>query len=116
MGEVWSMDAVMKNKSTTIYGNCVALAESPLQENLIYVGTDDGLIQITENAGASWTKIDKFPGVPATTYVNDIVASQHSANVVYATFNNHKRGDFKPYILKSSDKGKSWKAIQGNLP
>lgn len=116
MGKVWSMDAVMKNMSTTIYGNCVALDESPIQENLIYVGTDDGLIQITENGGTSWTKMAKFPGIPETTYVNDIVASQHNANVVYATFNNHKRGDFKPYILKSSDKGKSWSAIQGNLP
>ncbi len=116
MGKVWSMDAVMKSRSTTIYGNCVALDESPIQENLIYVGTDDGLIQITENAGTSWTKVAKFPGIPEMTYVNDIVASQHSANVVYATFNNHKRGDFKPYILKSSDKGKSWTSIQGNLP
>lgn len=116
MGRVWGVDAVMKNKSTSIYGNTVALDESPLKENLIYVGTDDGLIQVTENAGDSWTKYASFPGVPDRTYVNMIIASQHDANTVYAAFNNHKNGDFKPYILKSTDKGASWKSISGNLP
>jgi len=116
MDKVWSMDAVMKNRSTSIYGNLVALDESPLKEGLLYVGTDDGLFHITENAGESWSKISSFTGVPEVTYVNDIVASQHNVNIVYAVFNNHKRGDFKPYITKSSDKGKSWKAIQGDLP
>ena len=56
MGRIQSSDAVMKNKSTTMYGNIVALDESPLQENLLYVGTDDGLIQVSENQGDSWTK------------------------------------------------------------
>ncbi|MBL4754984.1 MAG: glycosyl hydrolase [Flavobacteriales bacterium] len=116
MGQVWSMDAVMKNKSTTVYGNIVAFDESPKQEGLLYVGTDDGLLQVSDNGGSNWIKYDKFPGVPETTYVNDIVTSQHEANTVYVAFNNHKRGDFKPYILKSTDKGKSWTAIQGNLP
>lgn len=116
MGRVQSVDAVMKNKSTTIYGNIVALEESPLQENLIYVGTDDGLIQVTEDAGKNWRKVASFPGVPSKTYVNAIVCSQHDANVVYAVFNNHKNGDFKPYILKSADKGATWKAIASNLP
>ena len=116
MGKVWSMDAVMKSKSTTIYGNIVAFDESSKQEDLLYVGTDDGLLQVSDNGGTTWIKYDKFPGVPETTYVNDIVTSQHNANTVYVAFNNHKRGDFKPYILKSTDKGKSWTAIQGNLP
>ncbi|MCZ6899273.1 MAG: glycosyl hydrolase, partial [Bacteroidetes bacterium] len=116
MGRVWSVDAVAKNNSTSIYGNIVVLAESPLQEDLIYVGTDDGLIQITENGGQSWTRIEKFPGVPDRTYINAIWASQHNANVVYAAFNNHKNGDFKPYILKSSNKGRSWASINGDLP
>ncbi|GAB4249335.1 MAG: hypothetical protein Kow0079_01920 [Vicingaceae bacterium] len=116
MGQVWSMDAVMKNKSTTIYGNIVALDESPVKKGLIYVGTDDGLIQVTENDGEKWTKYEVFPGVPELTYVNMLLASQHNENVVYAVFNNHKRGDFKPYILKSNDKGKTWTSIVGNLP
>ncbi|MGB0431826.1 MAG: VPS10 domain-containing protein, partial [Bacteroidia bacterium] len=116
MGKVWSVDAVMKNKSTTIYGNIVALDESPLQEGLLYVGTDDGLIQVSENGGESWTQINKIKGVPETTYVNMLLASPTNKNVVYAVFNNHKRGDFNPYIFKSADKGQSWKNITGNLP
>ena len=116
MGRVQSADAVMKNKSTTMYGNIVALDESPKQEGLVYIGTDDGLIQVTEDNGANWRKISTFVGVPKNTYVNAIVTSKHDANVVYAVFNNHKQGDFKPYILKSSDKGKTWAPIQNNLP
>lgn len=116
MGHVQSVDAVMKNKSTTIYGNIVALDESPLQEGLIYVGTDDGLIQITENNGESWKKLNSFPGIPKNTYVNALVCSKHDANTVFAVFNNHKNGDFKPYILLSKDKGSTWTNISSNLP
>lgn len=116
MGKVWSMDAVMKNKSTTIYGNIVALDESPLKEGLLYVGTDDGLIQVSENGGNSWEKYEKFADVPEMTYVNMLKASKHNQKTVYAVFNNHKRGDFTPYLLKSEDAGKSWKSIAGNLP
>lgn len=116
MGQVQSVDAVMKNKSTTIYGNIVALDESPKQEGLVYIGTDDGLIQVTEDNGANWRKISSFPGIPKNTYVNAIVCSKHDANTVYAVFNNHKNGDFKPYILKSVDKGATWTNMSGNLP
>ncbi|MGM0669318.1 MAG: VPS10 domain-containing protein [Gemmatimonadota bacterium] len=116
MGRVWGMDAVGKNASTSIYGNIVALTESPVQEDLIYVGTDDGLIQMTENAGGEWTRYDEFPGVPDRTYVNMVLASAHDAGTVYAAFNNHKNGDFKPYLLRSSDMGASWTSIAGDLP
>ncbi|MBX7151821.1 glycosyl hydrolase [bacterium] len=115
MGKVWSVDAVAKNSSTSLYGNIVSLTESPKKENLIYVGTDDGLIQVTDDA-QNWRKIDKFTGVPDMTYVSDICASQHNENVVYASFDNHKNADFKPYLLKSVDKGKTWTSIRGNLP
>lgn len=116
MGRVWPMDAVAKNASTSQYGTIVAMDESPVQEDLIYAGTDDGLIQVTEDGGANWRRIEKFPGVPDRTYVNDIIASQHEKNTVYAAFNNHKNGDFKPYILKSRDAGKTWTSISSDLP
>lgn len=116
MGKVWPMDAVAKNASTTQYGNIVALAESPLNEDVLFAGTDDGLIHITEDGGTNWRKIEKFPSVPEMTYVNEIVASAHDPNVVYAAFNNHKNGDFKPYLLKSDDLGRSWEVIINNLP
>jgi photosystem II stability/assembly factor-like uncharacterized protein len=116
MGTVWSPDAVWKNVFTSPFGTIVSLDESPLAEGLIYVGTDDGLIQVTEDGGANWRKIDSFPGVPDMTYVADVVASRHDANTVYAVFNNHKSGDFKPYVLKSTDRGGSWRAITGDIP
>jgi photosystem II stability/assembly factor-like uncharacterized protein len=116
MGRVWHPDAVAKNASTSFYGNIVSLAESPKNENLLYVGTDDGLIQATEDGGQNWRKIDRFPGVPEWTYVSDLYASLHNDNVVYAAFDNHKNADFRPYLLRSSDRGKTWTSIRSNLP
>ncbi|MEL7148823.1 MAG: glycosyl hydrolase, partial [Bacteroidota bacterium] len=78
--------------------------------------TDDGLIQATEDGGKTWRKVSSFPGVPDKTYVNMVLASQHDENVVFACFNNHKNGDFKPYVLKSTDRGRTWSVITNNLP
>ncbi|HSB10434.1 MAG TPA: glycosyl hydrolase [Blastocatellia bacterium] len=116
MGRIWGPDAVAKHASTDPFGNSSALAESPKKDGLIYVGTDDGLIQITEDAGKTWRKDESFPGVPDMTYVSRVLASQHDDETVYAAFENHKRGDFTPYLLKSTDRGKSWNSIRGNLP
>jgi photosystem II stability/assembly factor-like uncharacterized protein len=116
MGQVWSIDAVMKNASTTIYGNIVALDESPKKKGLLYAGTDDGLVQVSENDGENWTKINAFPGVPNATRVNMLTASLHDEQEVFAVFNNHRSGDFKPYLYKSNNKGKTWTSISSNLP
>lgn len=115
MGKYWSIDAVAKDRSTSLFGTIISLAESPVKENLLYAGTDDGLIQVTED-GKTWRKISEFNGVPDYTYVSDICPSKFDENVVYASFDNLKRDDFKPYVLKSEDKGKSWKMISSNLP
>ncbi len=115
MGKYWPMDAVQKDISTSLYGTIISFDESPVKENLLYAGTDDGLIQVSEDA-KTWTKIDKFPGIPENTYVSDIFASRFDANVVFASFDNILRDDFKPYILKSTDKGRSWTSMAGNLP
>ncbi|MHC1736778.1 MAG: WD40/YVTN/BNR-like repeat-containing protein [Ignavibacteriaceae bacterium] len=115
MGKYWSIDAVAKDKSTSLFGTIVSLTESSVKENLLYAGTDDGLIQVSED-GKTWNKIDKFPGVPEYTYVSDILPSKFDENIVFATFNNLKRDDFKPYVLISKDKGASWKSISSNLP
>lgn len=115
MGRYWSNEAVAKDVSTSLYGTIVSLDESPVKENLIYVGTDDGLIQVTKDA-ENWRKIGKFPDVPKYTYVSDIFASRFDENVVFASFDNRKRDDFKPYLLKSTDKGESWESIAGDLP
>jgi hypothetical protein len=113
---VWSIDATGKNDGTAQYGTVSALSESPKNENLIAVGTDDGLIQVTTDGGKTWKKSETFSGVPSMTYVYHLQFSQHDENILYATFNNHKRGDFKPYILRSSDKGITWTSISSNLP
>ena len=107
-----------KNDSTSFYGSIVALAESPLVEGLIYAGTDDGLIQVTEDGGKNWRKIENFPftNKPSDVYVSDIETSRHDPNTVYACFDNHQNGDFKPYLLRSADRGKSWTNIGGDLP
>ncbi|MBM78768.1 MAG: glycosyl hydrolase [Crocinitomicaceae bacterium] len=116
MGRIQSSDAIMKNKSTTMYGNVVALDESPIKEGLLYVGSDDGLIHVSHNNGESWNTIKSIKGIPDTTYVNALLASQHVEGKVFAVFNNHKRGDFKPYVYVSTDNGKTWKSITSNLP
>ncbi len=116
MGRVWGPDAIQKNVSTALYGNISAIAESPKKEGLIYAGTDDGLLQVTEDGGKNWRKIDKIDGVPQDAYVQRIVASQHDAGTVYAAIENHQNGDFKPYLMKSADMGRSWISISGNLP
>ncbi len=116
MDRIQWVDAVSKNRSTSFFGNLVALSESTLVEGLIYVGTDDGLIQVSEDGGGHWRKIDTFPDVPEMPYVSCVIASQHDPNTVYATFDHHKNGDFKPYVLKSSDRGRSWESIAGDLP
>ena len=116
MGRSWSVDAVWRNVFTSTYGNMVALDESPLVEGLLYTGMDDGRIQISGDGGLEWRAVDEVPGVPPRTYVADLHASRHRENTVYAVFNNHKQGDFAPYVARSDDRGVSWEDITGNLP
>jgi len=116
MGKVWGPDAVAKNTSTALYGNISAIAESPKKEGLLYVGTDDGLVQVSEDGGATWRKIESFAGVPKDAYVARIRASQHDAATAYVAFENHQNGDFAPYLFKTTDAGKTWTPIAGDLP
>jgi photosystem II stability/assembly factor-like uncharacterized protein len=116
MGKVWPRDSVALNTSTTPLSNVVSLDESPLMEGLIYAGTDDGLLQITEDAGKNWRKVEDFPGVPKYTYISDVAPSPRHADTVFVALNNWQRGDYKPYIVKSTDRGKTWTNITANLP
>ena len=116
MGRVWSVDAIAKNVSTSTYGALIAVDESPLVEGLIYAGTDDGLIHVTSDGGSNWSKVDSFRDVPDMSLIEDIIASFHDADVAYATIDNHKRGDYKPYVLKTENRGRSWSLISNNLP
>ncbi|MEE8526495.1 MAG: glycosyl hydrolase [Thermoanaerobaculia bacterium] len=120
MGRVWSVDAVAKNRSTSYYGNVVSLSESPRVEGLLYAGTDDGLIQVLEPGAESWRKIRSTQAdegalreLPELSYVDHVEASRHDDDTVYAAFNDHKSGNFAPYVLKSTDRGVTWTSITG---
>ncbi len=121
MGRVWSVDAVAKNRSTSFYGNVVSLSESTLVEGLLYAGTDDGLIHLLEPGADDWRKIEATQAdegalrdIPELSYVDHVEASRHDENTVYAAFNDHKSGNFAPYVLKSTDRGATWTAIHGD--
>ena len=100
------------------YSTITSLSESPKKEGLIYAGTDDGNMHVTEDGGGNWRKINfsSISGLPSTAFVNDIKADLYDENVVYAAFDNHKYGDYKPYLFKSSNKGATWNSISNNLP
>jgi photosystem II stability/assembly factor-like uncharacterized protein len=116
MDKLWGPDAVTRNLFTTDLSVASALAESPVKEGLLYVGTDDGLVQTSEDGGKSWRKCAIFASAPESSYVSALCASKHSADTVYAAFNNWQRGDFKPYVAKSIDRGKTWTSIAVGLP
>ena len=116
MGRVWSVDALFDHYAMSYYDSTTSIAESPLVEGLIYVGTDDGLIQVTEDGGANWRRIDGLPGVPERFFVNEIKASPVDANTVFVAVDSHKTGDYAPYLLKSTDRGRTWASISGDLP
>ncbi len=116
MGRTWSYDAPRDLWAMSQFNTVTSLSQSPLDEALIYAGTDDGLIQVTEDGGASWRTIARLPGVPDRFFVNDIKADLHDRDTVYVVVDDHKHGDFAPYILKSENRGRSWRSISGNLP
>lgn len=118
MGRTQSWDNAWDLYAMSKYSTITSLSESPIKAGLIYAGTDDGLIQITEDGGKNWRKIKvgKLSGVPDTAFVNDIKADLHDKDTVYIALDNHKFGDYTPYLLKSTNKGKSWKKITKGIP
>jgi photosystem II stability/assembly factor-like uncharacterized protein len=118
MGKLQSWDNAWDLNAMSTYNTITSLAESPVQQGLLYAGTDDGIIQVSEDGGENWRKVElaAIKGVPGTAFVNDLRADLYDARTVYAALDNHKFGDFKPYLIKSTDAGKSWKSIRGNIP
>jgi hypothetical protein len=118
MDRKWSYDAPWDLYAMSQYNTITSLSESPVQEGLLYAATDDGLIQVSEDGGQAWRPIEvgSLPGVPKRAFVNDIKADLFDADTVYVALDNHKNGDFKPYLLVSRNRGRSWKPMTGNLP
>ena len=117
MGRKQSWDNAWDVGAMSNYNTITSLSESPLRPGLLYAGTDDGFIQVTANGGEQWTKIPVTRlGLPARSFVNDIKADLHDENTVYAVLDNHKEGDFNPYLYKSTDRGQTWTSLSKNLP
>ena len=117
LGRKQSWDNSWDVKAMSQYNTITSLSESPVQEGLIWSGTDDGFIHVTTNGGNSWREIPVTNlGLPERTFVNDIKADLFDANTVYVSLDNHKEGDLNPYLYKSSDLGKTWESISNNIP
>lgn len=118
MDRTWGPEAGWDLGAMSNFHTIANVAESPVDENILYVGTDDGLIQVTSDGGENWTRIEiaDIRGVPANSYVNDIRGDRFDADTVYAALDNHKEGDYAPYLIKSTDRGGSWEMITGGLP
>ncbi len=116
MDQVPSIDALYDNGAMSKYATLTGISESPIQVGVLYTGSDDGLIHMSEDGGSSWSKAGNLPGVPERSFINDVEASNHNVNVVFAAADAHKLGDYSPYLFMSANRGKSWKSISGDLP
>ena len=116
MGRLWSPDSNWDLGAMSQYNTITSLSESPVVEGLVYAGTDDGLVHVSDDSGENWESIGDLPGVPDNYFVNDIKADLHDADTVYVVVDDHKSGDFSPYVLKSENRGRSWRSIASNLP
>jgi len=118
MGRQWGWNAPWDMFAMSNYNTITSLAVSPVKQGLIYAGTDDGLIQVSEDGGDHWRKTDvgDLSGVPERAFVNDIRADLFDADTVYVALDAHKLGDYHPYLFKSTDRGHSWKNIGKELP
>ncbi|WOJ97716.1 glycosyl hydrolase [Congregibacter brevis] len=117
MGRKQSWDSSWDVLAMSNYNSITSLSESPLVDGLIYAGTDDGLLQITENGGESWRSVEvSRMGVPERAFINDIKADLHDPDTVYVSLDNHKYGDYTPYLVKSTNRGQSWESISEDLP
>ena len=118
LGRQWSWDAGWDLYAMSTYNTISALAESPVDGDVIYAGTDDGLIHVTTDGGERWTRIEarSLRGVPDRAYVNDFEPSRFAAGTVYMALDDHKNGDFAPYLFRSDDHGSSWTSITDGLP
>ena len=118
MGKVQSFENAWDVYAMSTYNTITSLAESKADENILYAGTDDGIIQLTKDGGKSWEKmtVDQLPKVPSTAFVNDIKADLYDKQTAYIALDNHKFGDYQPYLYKTIDGGKKWTSISDGIP
>ncbi len=116
MGRVWSVDDLYDTGAMSQYATLTTISESPAVEGVLYTGSDDGLIHVSEDGGGNWRRAADLPGVPERSFINAVEASWHDGQTVFAAADAHKTGDFTPYLFKSTDRGRSWRPITGDLP
>jgi photosystem II stability/assembly factor-like uncharacterized protein len=117
MGQMPTEETPSLDDGIPFYPTLTAIVESPLREGLLYVGTDDGNLQVSRDGGENWTNLaGRFPGVPETTWVAGIEASRFDEATVYAVFDGHRSDDYENYLYKSTDYGETWTSIAGDLP
>lgn len=115
-GRVPSVDAGFDHGAMSKFATTTAISESPLRAGTLVVGTDDGRVQVSSDGGAAWNRVASIPGLPAAAFVNDVETSLHDAATLYVVADNHKNGDFAPYLFESRDLGRTWRSMAGDLP
>lgn len=116
MGKVPDKNTRSRHDGVQNFPTITTIAESPLDRNVLWAGTDDGNLQVTRD-GQTWKNVaEKVPGVPKGTYVSRVIASRAAAGTAYVTFDGHRNGDFKVYVFSTNDFGETWKDISSNLP
>ena len=106
-----------RNDGTSSYGEIVTIAESPVDPAVLWIGTDDGNVQVSRDGGRSWNEVSgAAPGLPDGTYVSRVLASPDGPGAAYVTFDAHRDGDFQPYVYRTEDYGARWAALHGGLP
>jgi photosystem II stability/assembly factor-like uncharacterized protein len=117
LGKVPDKSTLSRNDGVQQYPTITTFSESPLTANVLWVGTDDGNLQVTRDGGKSWKNVvTRFPGVPKGTYVSRVVASKYAEGTAFATFDGHRSNDFSVYIFVTTDYGETWKGIRGGIP
>ena len=117
MGVLGADIKLSKNDGTSSYGEIISISESPLWHRVIWVGTDDGNIQVSRDGGEKWEEVSgNITGIPAGSYVSRVLSSIRDRGSAYVTFDRHREGDWKPYVYRTEDYGKTWVPLTRGLP
>ena len=116
MGPERSADTLSRDDGVSDFGTITTITESPVKAGVLYVGTDDGLVQMTADGGKNWQNLTSKFKLPGSRWVSRVLASRHGAGTAYVAFDGHQDDDFKPYIFRTADNGNTWMSIAGDIP